>query len=267
MIKINPILPEETELQSFNENKLVKLVYDFKKDGYLFLESIFTKEFIHELNIYFIEKYKKYFEGINDYYSSALSDGRYNITIDIKDVFNTSYLYANPLIISLIKQLLTDKSIIGDIACVTSLPGAQAQGVHRDGVIFDGLPISRLLPPHTIGLLIPLIPFNSQNGATRIWPGSHINNSIAGDFENDPNFFDANMDIGSCILIDSRIVHKGNANNSNQIRPLLYINYSAQWYFDQNIYKKQTPIKMDDENFERVPEMYKPLFIRRNIYK
>lgn len=139
--------------------------------------------------------------------------------------------------------------------------------LHRDGNIFIGNPLTPLLPSHAIGLLIPLIPFTEKNGATRLWPGSHRNNKNVKEYEIDINYFDSVADIGSAILMDYRLVHQGLPNISNEIRPLLYINYSANWYFDPNNFKKQTPLKMDDVLFEQVPDEVKPLLIRRNLYK
>jgi ectoine hydroxylase-related dioxygenase (phytanoyl-CoA dioxygenase family) len=250
------------------KNQLEKLVVEFKKNGFLVLKNFFDKNYIKSLNQHFLSNYKEYFQEKRNPNSTEFVNKRFIVTIDVKDEFNDSNLYANPIILSLLKKLFSDKIIISDFHCVTALPDAADMPIHKDGCIFEGNPLTPLLPPHAIGLLIPLIPFTKENGATRFWPGSHLNvNKQEFEYNSDINYYDAELDIGSCILMDYRLVHKASPNLTNEIRPLLYINYSAIWYFDLDTFKKQTPLKIDDDNFNKVPDEFKYLFLRRNIFK
>ena len=243
MVNIIEFEKGEIESQKIEKSHLDQIIGEFKKNGFIFLKSIFPKELINSLNLSFQNEYKKYFCDANHEDAFAVGNKRFQITIDIKNKFNDYFLFANPIILSILKNLFTDKMIISDITCVTSLPGAKKMKIHRDGNIFIGNPLTPLLPPHAIGLLIPLIPFDQNNGTTRYWPQSQKNNLDESSFENDLNYFDANSDLGDCVLMDYRVVHVGNENKSDQIRPLLYINYAANWYFDPNNFNKQTPLK------------------------
>jgi ectoine hydroxylase-related dioxygenase (phytanoyl-CoA dioxygenase family) len=250
------------------QKTLEELVVDFKKNGFLALNNLFDKNYIESLNNHFLKNYSAYFKEETHQKATEFVNKRFIVTIDVKDEFNNANLFGNTLILNLLNKLFTDKIIISDFHCVTAMPGAGDMPLHKDGCIFDGNPLSTLLPPHAIGLLIPLIPFTIENGATRFWYGSHLNTTKQEhEYESDTNYYDAVLDIGSCILMDYRLVHKASPNQSNQIRPLLYINYSAIWYFDLDTFKKQSPLKIDDQNFEKVPNEFKSLFMRRNIFK
>ena len=267
------IVPEELndknlEEQNIESAQLNKIVKDFKKNGFVVINNLFSKEYISSLNKHFLKNYSEYLKEETHPNATEFVKKRFIVTIDIKDEFNSPNLYANPIIFQILNKLFTDKIIISDFHCVTALPGAGDMPIHKDGCIFEGNPLTPLLPPHAIGLLIPLIPFTKQNGATKFWPESHLNlTKQEHEYKDNEDFYDAILDIGSCILMDYRLVHKANPNLSNDIRPLLYINYSAIWYFDFDTFKKQTPIKINDENFGKVPSEFKKLFLRRNIFK
>lgn len=252
----------------FQKNQLEKLIVEFKKNGFLVLKNLFDKNYIKSLNQQFLSNYTDYFQEKRNPKSTEFVNKRFIVTINIEEEFNDSNLYANQIILQILKKLFSDKIIISDFHCVTALPGAADMPIHKDGCIFEGNPLTPLLPPHAIGLLIPLIPFTKENGATRFWPGSHLNvNKQEFEYNDDKDYYDAELDIGSCILMDYRLVHKASPNLTNEIRPLLYINYSAIWYFDLDTFKKQTPLKIDDQNFNKVPDEFKYLFLRRNIFK
>ncbi len=268
MIALEEIHYNDLQTQNIESVHLNKIVADFKKKGFIVIKNLFSKEYISSLNNHFQINYSEYLQEKTHPKATEFVKKRFIVTIDIKDEFNSSNLYSNPIIFQILNKLFTDKIIISDFHCVTALPGAGDMPIHKDGCIFDGNPLTPLLPPHAIGLLIPLIPFTKENGATKFWPGSHLNiNKQEFEYNNDMDYYDAVLDIGSCILMDYRLVHKANPNLSNEIRPLLYINYSAIWYFDLDTFKKQTPLKIDDENFEKVPDEFKYLFLRRNIFK
>jgi ectoine hydroxylase-related dioxygenase (phytanoyl-CoA dioxygenase family) len=248
-----------------DEVQLNRLLKDFRRDGYLILKDVFEAAFIQNLHHDFVHKYQHYFVEKDHEDAQGVGNKRFFVTVEVEGAFNTPRFYANPFILSIVKQLLDKNLIISDLTCVVSLPGAEKQHIHSDGTIFNGLPIASLLPPHAIGLLIPLIPFNQLNGVTRIWPGTHGKRMPEESLEDNPDFVDPELDIGSCILMDYRLKHRGNANLSDQIRPLLYCNYGAPWYFDSNNFKKQAHLMITDEEFEKVPEKYRAMFARRNM--
>jgi ectoine hydroxylase-related dioxygenase (phytanoyl-CoA dioxygenase family) len=250
---------------AIDSGHLKALELEFRKEGYLVLKQVFRTELVQALREAFIREYRSYLVDAEHKDALRVGNRRYAVTVEINDAFNTPDLYANPLILPIVRQLLGPHFVISDFTCVVSLPGAENQHIHCDGTIFAGLPIASLLPPHAVGLLVPLIPFNRNNGVTRIWPGTHLRPATEEQLDADSNFFDPELELGSCMLMDYRLKHRGNANNSEQQRPLLYCNYSAPWYFDSNNFQKQAHLMLSDTEYMKVPKEHKPLFARRNM--
>ena len=244
---------------------LEEVLKDFRRDGYVIFKDIFSKDYINTLYADFIGTYGHHFLEENEGDVVKVGDRRIQLSVKVKGAFNSPELYANPFVLAFLKGIFNHRFIISDLTCVTSKPGAQKMRIHRDGAIFEGLALAPLLPAHAIGVLIPLIPFTQLNGPTRYWPGSHRTNQMLADFEGNLNFIEPEIDTGSCILMDHRLVHSGNPNRSTQLRPLLYCNYSFPWYFDHINFKTEAHLEVDDKNYERIPTEYKPLFQRRNI--
>ncbi|MCP1381196.1 phytanoyl-CoA dioxygenase family protein [Runella salmonicolor] len=256
---------DEFETKQIEVAHLEEVLKDFRRDGYVIFKDIFPKEYVNSLYSDFINTYGHYFSEENDKNVIKVGNKRIQVSVEVKGAFNSPNLYANPFVLNFLRSIFNNCFIISDLTCVSSLPGAKKMRIHRDGAIFEGLALAPLLPAHAIGLLIPLIPFTRLNGPTRYWPGSHrINQSLA-DFEENLNFIEPEIDTGSCILMDHRLVHSGNPNRSEQIRPLLYCNYSLPWYFDYINFKHEAHLKVEDTNFEKIPEEYKPFFQRRNM--
>lgn len=253
----------EHQSQTIDELHLESILKDFRKDGYVVLRDVFAKAYIDALNGSFIRQYNRYFVDAAHDDALRVGDKRFQITVELNDVFNSSTLYANPLIYQIMEQLFDYQFIVNSLTCTASLPGAGRMSVHRDGSIFDGHPIAHLLPPHAVGVLIPLIPITELNGPTRIWPGSHLRRAHPDDLEHDTNFIDAIIDTGSCLLMDYRVYHTGNPNLSDQVRPLLYLLYSTPWYYDERNFRQQAALIIDDANFQQIPPPYRTLFERR----
>ena len=238
---------------------------ELQRNGYVVLKDVFPKAYIETLHATFVNTYERYFVDKRHVDALRVGDKRFQVSVEVAGPFNSPRLYAHPVMLPMMQQLLGHACIISDITCITSLPGSKKMGIHCDGKIFKGHPLAPLLPPHAVGLLIPLIPFTALNGPTRVWPGSH---RIGPTFEHVPdkaNFVDVEIDTGSCLLMDHRLYHAGNPNRSEQVRPLLYINYSAPWYYDPDNFGKQAPLLVSDAEFDQIPNEHKPLFVRRHI--
>ncbi|MGI9329027.1 MAG: hypothetical protein ACR2PZ_27665, partial [Pseudomonadales bacterium] len=71
---------------------------------------------------------------------------------------------------------------------------------------------------------------------------------------------DADAELGSAIIFDYRIAHGGIANNSREIRPLLYNVYSRAWFRDSFNYRQQDPLTVTIDQIRAVPKEHRPLF-------
>ena len=107
----------------------------------------------------------------------------------------------------------------------------QAGDVHRDG----GHPFAELpfaLPVTGIYLDIPLVDFSEENGATVVWPGTHL---ITDQPPEDVRHLrqraehlpavPMTMPLGSLFLRDMRLWHGAGINRTGQVRPMLDMLY------------------------------------------
>ena len=238
----------------------------FNVHGCLRIKSVFAPGQIRSLHSAFVEKYSTYFE--NKLFDDALSvgDRRTMVTVAVEGPFNSSRLYANRLIVTLMKRLLGQYLTLGSVGAIVSLPGAKNQQIHRDlPPLFseqdnrEGKFVASALPPYAVTVVIPLVPLDKETGTTRMWPGSH-RDSPAG---NRPGrFCDPYASLGDCLLMDYRLRHQGLANASDTVRTILYLVYCRPWFVDYGNYRRQEPLRMPRHEYERVPLEHRNLFSR-----
>ena len=94
---------------------------------------------------------------------------------------------------------------------VSSFPGADTQGWHVDGEL-EGL----------YTLFVPLVDITAENGGTEFRPGTHMDERV------DRASVIATPRVGSVVLFDYRILHRGLANSSKYPRPIMYAVYARR---------------------------------------
>lgn len=135
-----------------------------------------------------------------------------------------------------------------DISVVYSKPGAPNQGWHADGEHQSGATDAgwdttgwhtQLAEPYAICLFIPLIDLNDKTGYTQFWPASHRNRGLPGFgsvAEITQSTWDGKCRAGDMVAYDYRLMHRGMANTSNVVRPILQILLKKSWYKEKRNY-------------------------------
>ncbi len=130
----------------------------------------------------------------------------------------------------------------------------KARGVHRDGNhLFPELPY--VLPASGIYIDIPLVDFTVENGATRLWPGTHLITDRSPDeirYLQDraarlPSY-QAIMPAGSLMIRDQRTWHAPSPNSTDQVRIMLDLGYFRVFQHYQE------RISMAKDLWENVPK-------------
>lgn len=108
-------------------------------------------------------------------------------------------------------------------------PGAPVQVPHRDHEMW---PVEKHGAQFMVNVMWPLDDFTIQNGATRIWPGSHLSSEqILPEHE----AIDAVAPRGSAILFLGSTLHSGGANRSARPRRGMIFSYCQGWLLpDEN---------------------------------
>lgn len=179
---------------------------------------------------------------------------RYIVTVPLKGPFNQPELYANPILLGLMRELLGPDCILSSVGAVISLPGALEQHIHSDyEPLFREQPhLNEMLPPYAITVGVPLVDIDLLNGPTKIWAGSHRTS--------DKKLVDSYPrhllygPMGSCYFWDYRTLHAGGSNHSDEMRPLLYMAYTRRWFKD---FLNPDKLIIDEE---AIPEEYRSLF-------
>src|SRR6266851_2141027 len=256
MIPTISITSKEFESGSVHKNTVLKALDLYNTNGCLLLENVFSPTFITTLHASYMRRYERGLQ--DDPNAESVAKRRFMIQVELRAPFNRPRLYANPLVIPILRQLLGQEFILGAFGSLVSLPGASNQIIHWDHEgLFEDNPINEILPSYALIMLIPLIELNKLTGATRLCVGSHIlptEEALKIEAE------DPLAPVGSCLLVDYRLRHGGAANRSQQLRPILYSVYCRSWFRDTHSYNYQQPIKISETEYRKIPRLYRKLF-------
>ncbi len=250
---------EEILQQKIAPDNLKKAILLFKEHGFLKIDHLFSKEFIRWLAHDFADGLEWSHEGELTVGAKA-SHKRFLVPVPFRGPFNSPRLYANPILMPLLSELLGQLFIIGSMGAVTSLPGAEDQHIHTDyyPLFEEDVKASYSLPCFGITMAIPLVDINLLNGPTKIWSGSHRTYPKDKNLASYPRYM-LFGDVGSCYFWDYRTFHAGGSNYSSDIRPLLYLAYTRQWFND---HLNQDHLLITEGEFQKIPEEHKRLFIK-----
>lgn len=230
----------------------------FAAEGWLRVDRLFDPLLIAEVHEEFerqVETLTRLQNGHRAYIN--VGDKRMMLPIRLTGAVADPKLYANPLLLVVLRQLLGDDFVIDNVTCVVALPGAQDQRPHEDHPdLFPELTDLRSgLPPYAVTVAIPLVDLTEATGTTRISAGS---NRGASKVEEVLPY----VRRGDCYLMDYRTEHRGTANRSSNDRPVLFIVYARYWFTDIRNFRRQSKINIELEQARRIPAEYQFLFRR-----
>jgi|Transcript_6296 hypothetical protein len=146
------------------------------------------------------------------------------------------------------KVLGSQNEVNFDVSVVYSKPGAPNQGWHSDGDHQKGSKDagwkadgwkSQLADPYALCLFIPLIDLDDATGYTQFWPASHRNRDLMG-FGTAAEITEATWNgkckAGDAIWYDYRLMHRGMANQSTVLRPVVQVLFKRKWYVERRNY-------------------------------
>jgi hypothetical protein len=192
-----------------------------------------------------------------------VGDGRFEIALRLSGVFGQPSLFANPILINLLGPLLGNSLMrLGSVTAVASFPGAAMQHIHRDHqqLFHEFAQIGPALPMYAVNVSIPMIDIDPVTGPTGIWPGSHR-------WQEQQQATPQGMasiafQRGDAILMDYRTMHTGLPNNSQKVRPILYLVYTREWFFDDNNHRTRAPLDISLEQLQLLPDELRLLMMR-----
>lgn len=219
----------------------------FAKNGYIRVQNLFSAAQMAAFDAQYRDRYRNFLTATNKH------DKRPLFTVDIEGAFAQRDVISNPILLPFLEYFLGKDFILAAMSAVASFPGAPDQHLHRDATMLFG-PDNTAdygLQVYSITMLVPLIDFTKETGCTRVWPGSH---KIGGRESGlAVGSLDPEVHVGSVLISDGRVLHRGAANRSNRLRPLFYMTFHRSWYRDFGGYAQRPPILISDKNFAALP--------------
>lgn len=253
---------EHNSLNGPSRETLMDCVALFMQHGYLVLRNALPRNWVEQLAAAYMRDYGVMDVPALNEYGFVVGHNRVLHPLPLQGVFNQPEFYAQPYVYSLLMALLGPLLVLNNASVVVSLPEAEDQRLHRDNAFLFGThPASALVPPYGITLGIPLVDLNTLTGSTCFYAGSHREIELAKAYKDKPGAELLTCRMGDVYLMDFRLVHGGTANQSPSKRPIIYLAYTQNWYFDiENTVNQHVPsVVMNQSNLDAVPEAYSHL--------
>ena len=230
-----------------------------REAGLVVIESVLPRDWITDLNIAMQAV-------LND--ESESQNGENPM---LKMPFMDPRIIDNPFAMAILKAAMGEKFFAYlPYGCNSTSPGSDTQWIHRDsGQLFPELPFA--LPVSTIVVNIPLVDFTVENGATQVWPGSHlivddaaVRNSPYNVCEEERGAkypsFQLEMPAGSVVVRDMRCWHRAMPNRTQHVRPMLALVYFRRFHYSPNapgIFGARVPEDIWANMSEETQEVYR----------
>jgi ectoine hydroxylase-related dioxygenase (phytanoyl-CoA dioxygenase family) len=137
-------------------------------------------------------------------------------------------LLLDPLYLGIVRHRLSHAYSVqlGLTELIALSPGAPAQFLHRDELLFDGYPFANDYEI-TTNTLWAVSDYTEEMGATRVVPGSHR-------LGPDERFTEADtvaaeMTRGSVLIFSGKLYHGGGENRSDRVRKALDLCFNVGW--------------------------------------
>ena len=144
----------------------------------------------------------------------------------LKRSVRSAELVTHPLILDVANLILgpyCDRLQLNLTQALAIHPGEIAQAAHRDEDMWSG-PKGDV--EYLLNIMWPFSPYRADNGATQIYPASHLDRTRA---YGDEEAISAEMDPGDVLLFLGSTLHGGGSNRSLKPRTGLVVSYCLGW--------------------------------------
>lgn len=230
-----------------------------RETGLVVIESVLPSDWIEEVNVAMqavLDSEEEEHNGAHPMLQMPFMDSR---------------IIDNPFAMPIMKAVMGEKIFAYlPYGCNSTAPGSDIQWIHRDsGQLFPELPFA--LPVSSIVVNIPLVNFTVENGATEVWPGSHL--IIDDDAVRNTPYnvckeeraaqlpsFQLVMPAGSVVVRDMRCWHRAMPNRTQTRRHMLALVYFRRFHHAPdapNIFNQRVSKEIWTDLSEKAQEVYR----------
>ena len=203
------------------------LLASVEEQGYVILPDLIspdTIEAIRSESAPFLE-----FEGRNEFEGHKTR----RIYSVIEKTLACNPLVEHPLVLALVDRLLMPNYLLSQLQVIDVLPGEVRQPLHHD----DGFyPLARPRKPIGAALIWALDDFTAENGATLVYPKSHLWGDVASNDIDVTRMVPAVMPAGSAVFFVGTLWHCAGPNHTGQARLAATTQYCEPWARQQENY-------------------------------
>ena len=242
----------------FSKHRINSATILFQDHGCLVIEGAFPPALLKECKALYEANLAK---GNGE--SLKVGEGRYMLPLQMTGKFNSSEIYGSTPLMAVLENLLGSKFVLGSMSLVVSNPGADVQHMHIDHPnLFPELGHGHYLPPHAVTVLVPLVDIDEEIGGTEVVKGSHLVSSSNVD---EMGRQSRTLQVGDCLMFDYRLYHRGLANRTDKVRPVLSLVYQRPWFYDSANFHSQEPLQIPIEEQKKIPDWALSLFAQVGI--
>jgi len=246
-----------------------KAAHLFRLHGTLMLENSFDPALVQNIQQDFMQQYAS--KSMEEVEKTCLRVGlgRYMHTIRLQQPYMDPAVYAAPLVLPVVRELLGDDCIMQSIGVVCAYPGSKIQHVHRDhpALFAEAGGLNAFFPPYALHVVVPLVDLDESTGTTALWEGSHRMKTQRETSQLNKEQLDRLEGavkpwpkMGDCYFMDFRLRHAGTPNISDKPRPILYLVYSRGWFQDRKNFEMQSPLLISRDEHTKIPSQFRHLF-------
>jgi len=211
----------------YERSYIDKLMAEVDKNGYVILHDLISKDIIENIKRESGPFLK--FDGRTEFEGHKTR----RIYSVVEKTYACNPLVEHPLVLALLDRLFMPNYLLSQLQVINVMPGEIRQPLHHD----DGFyPIARPRKPIGAALIWALDDFTADNGATMVYPRSHLWGDVS------PAQIDVNkmtkaiMPAGSAIFFLGTAWHCAGANHSDNPRMAATTQYCEPWARQQENY-------------------------------
>jgi len=220
-------LAASAETHGVDAAEVEALLAVVEEQGYVILPELIPADLIEEIRAEskpFLE-----FEGRNEFEGHRTR----RIYSVIEKTLACNPLVEHPLVLALLDRLLQPNYLLSQLQVIDVLPGEIRQPLHHD----DGFyPLTRPRKPIGAALIWALDDFTADNGATLVYPKSHLWGDVASADIDTNQLVPAVMPAGSAVFFVGTLWHCAGPNHTQKARLAATTQYCEPWARQQENY-------------------------------